>query len=164
MTTPMRPRRLNEEMALRVAGEVAKQLQRGGHIPEAEVEDSTRDIARAVRHAGPYTDGYQIAKSLDDMGWDCNLQMAEDLDCFSSYANDEIQAAQARWVDENNIVPPFPIGTRVKDTSGETGKITEVYSHGVAKYCVKMDNEKNPTTRRIIDFEHVSLIDGEPNA
>lgn len=152
-----RPKNLTPEMLLSIGTELAAMLAKSGHIEKGDVEACAADIAKVGRL---HIDGYELAKSLDDRCyWDCNLMMADDLDAFSSLADDKIKAAQREWAERNNVQPPYPIGTRVKTKRGELGVIDEVYSHGVAQYLVKMDNETRPTCRSILAFEDVMPLE-----
>lgn len=153
-TIPKRPIILTDEMKQRAARQVAEALRKFGHIEESQIDDSVRDIAR-VGYA--HMDGYQLAKALDERCyWDCDMSMLDELDTWSSAAKLEIKAAQQKWVEDNKIEPPFPVGTRVIARWGgedHTGTIDEVYAHGVAQYAVKVDNDSDPTRRIIVDFE-----------
>lgn len=154
-----RPKTLTPEMALRIGKELASSLAKSGHIEADDVEGCAADIAKVGQL---HMDGYELAKKLDDRCyWDCNLMMADDLDCFSSMADEEIKTAQKEWAERNNVQPPHPIGTRVKTMRGEIGVLDEVYSHGIAQYCVKMDGNTNKTRRLIIAFEDVVPIASE---
>jgi hypothetical protein len=152
-----RPKALTPEMLLSIGTELASMLAKSGHIDTDQIEASAADIAKVGRR---HIDGYELAKALDDRCyWDCNLMMADDLDAFSSLADDRIKAAQREWADRNNVQPPYPIGTKVKNKRGEVGVLDEVYSHGVAQYLVKMDDEKRPTCRSILFFEDVMPVE-----
>lgn len=100
-------------------------------------------------------DGYALAQDLDRFyGWECNLEIANELDAFSSCAQDEIEAAQKAWAERNDIQPPHPAGTRITVPSGEVGMIDEIYKHGIAQYTVKMDGdpEAEKSHRRLIVY------------
>lgn len=151
-------------MALNAGRSIAVSLAKAGLIEESEVEDSAIDIAKYGRK---YMDGYALAKALDDYGhWDCNFEMAEELNEFSSAADYEIGAAEKGWAIANSIAAPLPIGDRVViSRSGETGEITGIYEHGPAKFLIKIDGDPRAdgpqTSRRIVNFEDVSK---EPHA
>lgn len=149
-----RPTKPTEEMKLTAAREIAEELRSAGHLDANEVEDSAKDIAK---HGSTWGDGYKLAQSLDDRGWDCNLDMAEILDGYSSAVRTQIEAAEKQWAADNNIQPPDLIDRPVKLKSGETGIVTGVYGHGVAKFLVKIDGDKEANgpsqSRRIINFE-----------
>lgn len=149
-----RPTRPTEEMKLTAARKVVAEMRKYGHIEENEVEASVSDIAK---HGREYSDGYALAKTLDGRGWDCNLEMAEELDNYGRYLRNEIEAAEKQWAADNNIQPPDLIGKPVKLKSGETGIVDGVYQYGPAKFTVKIDGDKEADgpsqSRRIVNFE-----------
>jgi hypothetical protein len=154
MITDPRPRSLTPEMALRAALVVADRLVKNAGM-DGTVEDIAHDIAE---HGRPHMDGYELAKKLDNYCyWDCDLQIAEELDMFGGEAHREIERAQKEWVERNNITPQHPVGARVKLPRGEIGVITGIYEHGPAQYLVAIDGDalaSLPTnSRRIVNFE-----------
>lgn len=162
----IRPNRLTPEMSLRAAQRVMASMASSGIIKESEIEGYAIDLAK---HGDLHMDGYAIAKALDSRCyWDCDLQMAEELDMFSSEAEAEITDAQKAWAERNSIVPQFDVGTRVwLPKSGESGEITGIYEYGVAKFLVKMDGGKDTepphNARRIVNFEDAAesaTVDG----
>lgn len=156
MENSPRPSELTQGMRLAAAKLVVAKLVNGGLISLPESTDAERDLADL--RLGPWTDGYTIAKKLDDCcGWDCNLPMAEILDGFSSELCAQLLTAQKEWASRENIQPPIPLGQHVRLRSGETGVLDEVYKYGPAQYCVRIDGDEKaapPTnSRRIINFE-----------
>ena len=148
-----RPKTLTMEMKTAAAREVAAELQRSKLIPDDFGEDAIKDIAE---NGTLYGDGYSLARALEDhRGWECDLQIAEALDSFSSHAQDELKNAQKAWAERNNIQPPLPNGTRVKLPSDETGVIDDVYGYGVAQFKIDGDKDAKPphNARRIVYFE-----------
>lgn len=158
--TPPRPTRLTPEMALRAARAIAIELKKAGEI-DCPVEEAAADIAK---HGRRHMDGYELAKALDDYAhWSCKMGTAEVLDGFSGTADEEIKAAQQEWAEANSVKPPFPVGTRVIARWGRedhAGTIDEIFTHGVAQYCVKADTETG-TSRMVVNFEDVRAIEGE---
>lgn len=157
--TEPRPK-FSAEIALIAATEVISGMIANGLLDGDQRDDS---IAGLVKHARQHMDGYEIAKALDLYAhWDCNLEMAEALDDFSSEVRDAIDAAEKEWAARTNVQPPLPIGSRVQLRRGETGKITGIYEHGAAKYLVKIDGDPQADTsaqsRRIINFEDATAL------
>lgn len=130
-------------------------------------EDKAEDIASEFSYP---MDGYELAKVLEKWcSWDVSRDAMEALDEIDSIYSKLAEELEKEWVDTNAIQPPFPVGTMVEFTQHLTlsiGKITEVYSHGAAKYCIKpkgQDDEKENHRRFIVRFEDVSLaaeVDG----
>jgi len=154
MPTEPRPK-FSPEIAKIAAAEIVSDLTKAGHLRGYDFDQCVRDLAKYGRQ---YSDGYEIATSLDDSaGWSCNFAMTEILDGFGSAVDDALSQAEKEWVKRCGIQPPLAVGARVSVPHGETGEITEIYKHGAAKYLVKIDDDAkaNPPTnsRRIVNFE-----------
>jgi hypothetical protein len=80
---------------------------------------------------------------------------------FPYYLSRELDKAIKKWVDENEIKPPFPIKTRVKLHTGETGEITTIRRE-TAEYLIKIDGDSfadGPSQRRRVStFESVTEL------
>lgn len=155
--TEPRPKTATRDMRRAAAEKTVEELIRHGHLTESERQDSIETLAKTGER---HLDGYQIAKSLDDRyGWDCNLEMAEDLDTFAQYLDDEIKKAEKEWFERVKPQPPYPNGSRVAFGRSSTGTIAEVYEYGVAKYAIKVDGDPEADTesrrRSIVNFEDV---------
>jgi len=156
MANELRPKQVTDEMHLAAARITVAALVEARHLKAQEVEDAVRDLSRLK--PGIWSDGYCIAKNLDDdYGWDCNFNMAEILDGHASELHSQLDAAEKAWAERVRPEPPLPLGTRICIRGIETGILESVYKYGPAKYCVKIDGEKEaepPTNaRRIINFE-----------
>lgn len=155
-----RPKKLNYEQTFAVAMEIARALSDAGHLDPAEVEGAAGDIVKYGQH---WNDGYELARALDKSAhWDCNLEMAEELDNFSRLYSRAMDAAEKQWAVTSDIRPPLPVETRVRLASGECGKITGIYDHGAAKFLVAIDGDPKADTpqqsRRIVNFEDVTEL------
>lgn len=168
MTEP-RPEEMTREIAEKVAREIVGELIKNDHLEAAQLESLVRDVVQCARR---HMDGYEIAKALDDhCWWNCNFEMAEELDSFSSMVDHEIRDAEKAWAERNNVQPPLALHTRVKWREGQdqpTGEITGVYEYGAAKYLIAVDDDANThgpqMSRRIVNFEDVTAIDqGDPD-
>ena len=61
-------------------------------------------------------DGYELAKELDKYAyWDTNREDMEALDEVDSLVDDAIRKAEKDWLVDNDIQPPLPIGTQIKE-------------------------------------------------
>jgi len=93
------------------------------------------------------------------------MDLVETLDSYSTYLHHRLERAKKQWAEENNIQPPYPVGSRVRSLlqwNNITGTITGISQHHAACYEVKKDgSEPDGTTRRIIEFEAVELLEGE---
>ncbi len=156
---PPRPTTMTAAIAEQAATAVAKEMAREALIDAAEALELARDIARCGER---YSDGYALAKGLEDEGgYSPNSQWVDALDNFSDKVGDLIAAAEEQWARENAISPPFPLRSRVKLRSGETGEITDISSFGAAKYAIRIDGDElavSQSRRRIVNFEDVAAI------
>lgn len=143
-----RPKQATEEMKLAAAMPIAEEIQR--QRPDEKVDELAKQIAK---HGRQYTDGYALAKRLDDCEyWDCDLDIAQELDNYASNLDSEIRKAQREWAERTKPQPPFAIGSRVRIPHGDVGEITDIYEHGAAQFLVKVDG-KDDSSRRIVNFE-----------
>jgi hypothetical protein len=162
MSAP-RPKSATAEMKMAAAGRVVADLVKAGHLTPNEAQDATEQIAQ---HGSTWGDGYELAKALDDNEyWDCNLDMAERLDGYSSEVRAEITKAQKAWFESEKPAPPFATGAHVAFKRGAeqtTGVIDGVYEYGVAQYLVKVDGDPAADlpskSRAIIDWEACALV------
>lgn len=118
--------------------------------PENEVIDWAKNIAQAYNNAYS-TNGYYLAKELDFMGWDIDIDDVDNLDSMESEISHEVNKLEQAWVKENNIKPALEIGTRIKE-----GVITGICGYSAARYLVKEDGQEdtaNHTSRLLIKFE-----------
>jgi hypothetical protein len=77
---------------------------------------SLERIVEGLRYSGhPAFDGFEYAKQLERSGWDeISAQDIETLDCADSFMREAIEKAEAAWVEQNQIKPPFESGTVVR--------------------------------------------------
>lgn len=158
-TAPPRPT-LTREMIMEAATLIAKQVptaRRGFVQDDAENELATAidiaDIYADLSHGSP--DGYEIAKSLDNKrSWQCTLDDAEKLDSLGWLVDQRLTESEKKWVSDNNIQPPLPIGTEIMPIYGHPVKhvIFGVYDHEPARYLVKADGVEG---QFVVKFEDV---------
>jgi hypothetical protein len=113
-------------------------------------EEGSREMAE---NFSPHNDGYEFAKDLEEnCSWNITSIIVEDLDSVSHYVDEEMKVERKKWFEENNIQPPFPIGTEIKE-----GVIHHIYEYDVAYYSVKRFGETNPSRYGLIKFESAQL-------
>lgn len=111
--------KITEEMILEAAKQIAEHL-----------DGDAETIAENYEHP---MDGYQLAKELDrNAYWDLTMSDVEELDGMSTIVERLHSEAEKKWVSENNIQPPLPVGTTIKQ-----GVIDGIYEHAAARYRVK---------------------------
>ena len=131
-------------------------------VNQHSIEHMADDIAM---HSTISSDGYELAKELEGReGWrNIDTDLVETLDSYSMYLHDKLEQAKRQWVEENNIQPPYPIGSRVRSLlqwNNITGTITGISQYHAACYVVKKDGTApNDTTRRMIEYEAVELLE-----
>ena len=122
------------------------------NIEQNDVSDLAKDIARSYHH---HMDGYQIAKRMEDFGWDVDAMFVENMDDMGANVSTCHDEEQRLWAEQTNPQPPYQIGA--KTTKGE---ITGIYEYGAAKYTIKppgQDDAKTGHWRLIVNFEDVVL-------
>ncbi len=112
-----------------------------------------------------HMDGYELAKVVEGEGLRVTRDMIDDLDMMQHNVQDIYKRICWQWVKENDIQPPYPVGTKVKDTRfGDIGTIDSVSEHHPAAYCVKPDDDEinddeiNGHMRYVINFEDVEPV------
>ena len=116
----MRPRIYDEENLIATAKRFAKRL-RDHFDGEGEIEMYERDIVKAL----PFTqfDGYRIAKSLDQSGYEVDAGVVEIFESAGSVAREENRKRVKQWVIDSGILPAFAVGDLVK--AADCGKIVD---------------------------------------
>lgn len=137
----MKRPQITHEMKLAAAQQVA------ANIGDADAET----IAETWQ---PHMDGYELARALDrNYYWDLTRDEMEELDCMQSIVDDLLREAEKQWFEENNIQPPLPIGTRIKE-----GVIADIDKYGVARYLVKENGCTDPNRHLLIKFEAAEAV------
>jgi len=117
-------------------------------------------VAIAKRYKHPM-DGYELARKLENIdGWHVDRATMEELDELEHMVDRRVFLTEKVWADENNIQPPFPIGSRVECAiRKKCGVITGILNddHHVATYEIKADDQDDSKGRArwIVKFEGV---------
>ena len=149
MTHPMKqypPRpAVTKEIVLEAATSVAEDI---GY------ETNPKDIVTAFENCGHYRpDGYELAKFMDDnFGWQIDIRDVNKLDEMSEKVNQLWNEECKKWFSENNIQPPFEIGTELKQ-----GTITGIYHYEPGVYKVQDESRKGSNHLLLIKFEDAEL-------
>jgi len=132
---------ITDEMILEAAREIAGNL---------SVEFNADEIAACYL---PHMDGYNLARALDDLGgWGLKKSDVDELDELDGIVDDLLRAAEKKWGEENNIQPPLPVGTVIKQ-----GVIHGVCSHTAARYLVKEHGRTREGVFLVIKFEDAEI-------
>lgn len=89
---------------------VRKWLEESGddHAEEAE-DEFLKIMARNF-----VSDGYELAKDCEDLGWSPDADLVEILDHFGMDLHHACKAAREEWVRTTNWTPAFKIGDKVE--------------------------------------------------
>lgn len=162
MAESKRPKHLSDEDRRSVAAEFVDDIIKRHSEKMPDRSTAVDDIAR---RAGRHMDGYEIAKALDDTHhWDCDLELAEDLDGWSQLYDKKLRARQKEWAATVDFGTPLKTGTRVTAIWGRdtyTGKIKEIYEYGPAQYVIEIDGRDHNGGGAIVDFENVTPLESD---
>ncbi|MDC5753551.1 hypothetical protein [Vibrio europaeus] len=114
---------------------------------EADIEKFMTDYAR---HYFGFADGYELAKDLEDDGWNCNRDWIDELEAIGSFICQAQKEALDEWVKTYEPEPPFPVGVFITN-----GLITGI-NVKEATYQVKVKNGE-PNSRGLVNFEEAAL-------
>lgn len=99
------------------------------------------------------TDGFELALKLhSEYGWDIERDDLECLDAIDINIERQHEKQCKKWFEENDIQPPFPVGTEIVE-----GIIAGIYEYGVAIYRVKLHGCQVSGRYRLIKFEDARL-------
>ena len=123
-----------------------KMIEEAAKIVAAKVDICSEDIIRVYSHS---MDGFELAIELKDNYVDVDRSDMYDLDEMEFLVSDALTKAEKEWFAANNIQPPYPIGTRVKE-----GVIEGISESRVAYYLVrKWDTPPEVKSWQVIKFE-----------
>lgn len=126
------------------------------YYPQQSCEEWQRDLY-CVYH--PASDGYEMAKELEEKGYSPDSQMVELLENYHSHISSHHTKAIKQWVKYENITLSYKVGDNVEAKWGRDnikGEITELLPE-TAEYLVQVD--KNSSSRCVVKSENVlSLI------
>lgn len=138
-TTPRRPK-LSQ---LQIAEAVKNHLD--------ELGFSAKEFAEEYRD---WFDSYELAKALDD---NCSAGLCrndiDQIEELQAIVEDAEKQLVKKWFEENNIQPPYPIGTRLKK-----GVIDGIYEYSPGYYTVQEDGCTDPNQRLLVRFEDAQAI------
>lgn len=121
------------------------------------------DLADAViRLDSTVPDGYRLALELDKLPhWHLYFDDVETLHNMRLFVCDEVGRAQKIWAQENDIRPPYPLGTKVVYRFGslkKSGTIVGLSERVAASYLVAADGEHRPEFLISVAYEQIELI------
>lgn len=156
-----RPKKLDKETTREIAQKLAEEVLKYDS-DYGTLDEITNDIFGVIDKLSIDTDGYRIARILEDRYyWTCDSTIVEIMDAYSTHQHDALRKTQHAWVKEHNIQPPLPNGTWItwRNGSMKTGIIDRVCDHSPACYLIKEYGAVSETRRLIVPFEDVQKID-----
>ena len=127
--------KITKEMILEAAAKIAERLD--------------GDADTIAEHYSHPMDGYQLARELDRYAyWDLTMSDVEELDGMSSIVDKLHRDAEKKWLAENDVQPPLPIGTAIQE-----GVIDSVCTYSAATYRVKENGCTKDGRFLLIRFE-----------
>ena len=137
---PARPT-VTQQMLLQAGKEVEEELNTW-----VNWKNKCSGLAEALSRipGAEHMNGYALARALEDNFAliDPDVDAVEVLDSFSFEVDQLLNDQCAQWERDNNVQPPYPIGTQLKQ-----GLITGIHEHDAATYLV---DEGHGTTRRLV--------------
>lgn len=115
------------------------------------------DIVDAYQHP---MDGYELGKALErESCWDIQRDDIDVLDEVGMNARRLLKEQEADWVRDNNIQPPYPVGTRVQTPHRGTGVIDAIDDYSPGCFLVvpdiRTEVERRSQLRWVCKFEEV---------
>lgn len=127
--------------------------------PDRIVDDLTDAV---IRLDSTVPDGYRLALELDKLPhWYLSADAVETLHNMRLFVCDEVGRAQKIWAQENDIRPPYPLGTKVVYRFGslkKSGTIVGLSERVAASYLVAADGEHRPEFLISVAYEQIELI------
>lgn len=124
-----------------------KMIEEAAKTVAAKVDIHSEDIISVYRHS---MDGFELAIELKNYFVDVDRGDMYELDEMERLVSDALTKAEKEWFTANDIQPPYPIGTRVKE-----GVIEHIDTHRVAHYLVrKWETPPEVKSWLVIKFEN----------
>ncbi|WP_152665218.1 hypothetical protein [Serratia marcescens] len=106
------------------------------------------------------SDGYRLAKSLEDAGYKPSEKMVSELGFLDAYVVDAENEEIKKWVSKYNIKPKLKIGRQVTfsiENRDLTGTIVD-YDTPHACYFIKRNNDPDKNRKYVVPYENVVSI------
>lgn len=166
---PPRPKQSDAAIVRQVATTLSKEVLKW--LEEVGEDDTSNTLVEDLEKAIKFdSDGYAIAKNLDDMSYVPDAALVEILDTTSSLRYEALRQAQIEWVKTNRtLLTEPPIGAKVKWTNAPfsirqkiaytTGVGTVANNHEEGKSTVNYPElHKHPSSGYVIPWEELEII------
>ena len=124
-----------------------------------ELEDCIKD-SENVLEWNYNSDGFELAKEFENIGYTGSTSLVDDLECVSSNGGDILKKAIKKWVRENDIKLELPVGSLVvfdaRRKNNEDGEIVKLYPE-TAQYGIWCESLNKPkeTSHYLVNFEKI---------
>ena len=152
MTNDPRPTKYTNDMYRAAAEKMADDL--ATIIPDMDRDQVINDL---LSHRASWSDGYQLAKSLDDFShWEIDYEMVEKLTYMDIYRHGQKEAAVKEWVERNRPAQLYQVGEEVTFTCPHDGDLTgPVHSVDEKEARYAVDHNRTGKGGRLVPFEDV---------
>ena len=177
--TPPVPRStyLDQEFVIQTVHEFIQKYYPSSYHKDALIAEEFRDgvYEALLREFDLYNEPEVMMDTLvRGYYWEFTQADWDNIQCFDFFVREKIKEKEEQWVKDNNIMPPFPVGARVRLPSHykeTTGVIDRIYEYEPARYCVLTDKqveynkqmEQQGETMRhggyVLRFEDVELVE-----
>lgn len=112
---------------------------------------------------------------IRDYSWEFTQELWDNIQNFNSFVRQKLKEKEQQWVKDNNIKPPFPVGSKVRILlryySETIGVINKIYEYETARYCVLTAEQEEYNKRMeqqgkkerqggcVVRFEDVELVE-----
>lgn len=150
--TPKRPK-LSKQSILIAANQTAAKVINTTNHNNLDLNQLAETI---VRHWRWGMDAYQLAKKLEAYSrYRPDMEMLYALEVMNRNVDTLYQDQLKEWLSAQDINPPFPNGTEIKE-----GIIDRVDQQGVARYMIRQHDCKAPGTYLLKNFEDAIWVSG----
>lgn len=177
--TPSRPTCNDEGFAEQTVHEFIKKYYPDSYHEDALVAEEFRDgiYEALIEELYLYNDPQVLMNILiRDYDWEFTADDWDKIQHFDFFVRDRLKEKELQWVKDNDIKPPFPVGSKVRLPTyydEAEGVIDRIYEYDPARYCVMTEkqaeyNKKMESMGKserqggyVLKFEDVELIEEE---
>jgi len=126
---------------------------------DSDIQDLIEDCESILRYHKD-DDGYELAKQFEDLGYESDRALVEELDIVSYECLDILKRHIKKWVAENNLTLDFKIGDNVKfdDRTGVKNGIIRDLRPETMQYVIWHEKLDKNTIGTYIVAEKVELL------
>jgi hypothetical protein len=155
-----RPDRNDPSIAIKVAEKllpsVLEWMREDDAVEDAEIPEIQQQIEQALRDTSMSSDGYELAKELEDSGcWSPDSRLVEVLDHAGYHESEAVDELVAVWLVTNQMQPMHCVGENVQYNSG-AGRPVKTYTGTI----ISIDSARGYYVVRVPELKHVTEGEG----